>query len=153
MALDSLLRSRYRWAKCCSISQTSPMERKRYQYQWVTCSYRTAQHVLNGCELPLMCYLSLSHTHAPSFPQCINTHGSFGPDSFEYITERTHEPDVHIPTNSEFLVCCSCTDNCANRSRCECWQLTTQESKVVPGEGRFSVGYVHQKLNRPQHSA
>lgn len=98
--------------------------------------------------------LSLLSPPCPSvLHQCVNTHTSAGPDPFEYITHRTHEPDVHIPTNPEFLVCCSCTDNCANRSRCECWQLTFQESSVVGGERKYSVGYVHQRLNRQQHSA
>ncbi len=55
-------------------------------------------------------------------------------------------------TEPEFLVCCSCTDNCSNRSKCECWQLTLEEAKVI-GNTRYSVGYVHQRLKRPQHSA
>ena len=47
------------------------MERKRYQYQWVTCSCRTAQYVLNGCDLSSMRYLSLSHTLPPSLSASI----------------------------------------------------------------------------------
>ena len=51
-----------------------------------------------------------------------------------------------------FLVCCTCTDGCSNRSKCECWQLTLAEGKVL-GNSHYSVGYVHQRLKRPQHSA
>ena len=72
---------------------------------------------------------------------------------FEYLTSRSFEP--HIAQHAqepEFMVCCSCTDSCVNHSKCECWQLTQQEARALPNP-RYSVGYVHQRLKRPQHSA
>lgn len=73
-------------------------------------------------------------------------------EGFEYLTHCTFEPNIPHSKEPEFLVCCSCTDKCANRSKCECWQLTQEEAKVL-GNARYSVGYVHQRLKRPQHSA
>ena len=68
------------------------------------------------------------------------------------MTARTHESNVRIAMEPEFLVCCSCTDNCTNRSQCECWQLTIQEACAI-GETQHSVGYFHHRLRRSQLSA
>lgn len=89
--------------------------------------------------------------HIP-LPQCMNLFNAEYPDQFEYMTSRTHEPNVSIATEPEFLVTCSCTDNCTNRSQCECWQLTIQEACAI-GETQHSVGYFHHRLRRPQLSA
>ena len=89
-------------------------------------------------------------------PQCVNIFSTETPDcmldSFEYLTTRTFEPNIPCQREAEFLVCCSCEDNCLNRSKCECWQLTQEEAKAI-GNVCYSVGYVHNRLKRPQHSA
>lgn len=73
-------------------------------------------------------------------------------ENFEYLPTRIFEPNIPHKLDADSLVCCSCTDNCTNRSKCECWQLTQEEAKVI-GNVRYSVGYVHHRLKRPQHSA
>ena len=82
----------------------------------------------------------------------MNSYSSEAPEQFTYITKRTHEPAIQLHTERGFLVSCSCKDNCRNRSECECWQLTLQESAAL-GDTRHSVGYVHRRLNREQHTA
>ena len=74
------------------------------------------------------------------------------PEHFEYIEKRVPGPGVKIERDPGFLVSCRCKDNCDNRSKCECWQLTLQEAQAV-GLTKHSVGYVHGRLRRPQHSA
>ena len=60
--------------------------------------------------------------------QCVNTVNAERPEEFEYITERTHQPDVSLHTDSASMVCCSCTNGCQNRSECECWKRTFKGS-------------------------
>ena len=88
----------------------------------------------------------------PLSPQCVNSLTSNPPEHFEYINLRIAGPGVHIETDPGFFVSCSCTDNCSNRAKCECWQLTMQEARMV-GPTKHSVGYSHGRLKRPQHSA
>lgn len=88
--------------------------------------------------------------------QCVNIHSKELPDclqeGFEYLTHRTYEPNIPHQQHAEFVVCCSCTDNCLNRSKCKCWQLTQEEAKLI-GNTSYSAGYVHSRLKRQQHSA
>ncbi len=87
--------------------------------------------------------------------QCINTISSESPPdlaNFTYITRRSHEPGISLHTEQEFLVSCSCTDDCTDHMTCACWQLTIQEAQVVKGTNH-SVGYVHGRMKRMQHAA
>jgi histone-lysine N-methyltransferase SETDB1 len=83
---------------------------------------------------------------------CVNSITSDPPEHFHYINHREVGPGVHIETDPGFLVSCSCTDNCANRSTCQCWRLTMQEAQTI-SSSKQSVGYTHGRLKRPQHSA
>ena len=38
-----------------------------------------------------------------------------------------------IYSGKEFLVCCDCEDDCQNKSKCACWQLTIQQTTAAPG--------------------
>lgn len=81
---------------------------------------------------------------------CVNEIDEEMPAEFEYIAQ--HTTDRIVCKDEGFLVCCSCIDNCTNRSKCECWQLTIEESKALGQEPRHSVGYVHHRLKREQFS-
>ncbi len=83
--------------------------------------------------------------------QCVNTVNEDRPEEFEYTASRTSQSDLNLCTDPELRVCCSCTDGCRNRSKCECWQLTLQEAKMI--HSKQSVGYVNHQLRRHQHSA
>ena len=85
------------------------------------------------------------------FFQCVNENSEEIPVEFEYIAQHTSER-VMCKDDDGFLVSCSCVDNCTNRSKCECWQLTIEESKALGKEPRHSVGYVHHRLKREQYS-
>eukprot|EP00731_Ephydatia_muelleri_P023685 Em0015g1268a len=81
---------------------------------------------------------------------CVNENDEEMPVEFEYIAQHTAERVMC--KDDGFLVSCSCVDNCTNRSKCECWQLTMEESKALGQEPRHSVGYVHHRLKREQYS-
>ena len=36
-------------------------------------------------------------------------------------------------TDSSFLVCCDCEDDCKDKLNCACWQLTIQHTDAAPG--------------------
>ena len=96
--------------------------------------------------------------------QCVNTVNSERPEEFEYISDRTHPPEVPLLSDSESMACCSCTDDdgtngdggnkndgCRNRSKCGCWQLTIEEAQ--PLWSKHTVGYVYGRLRGHQYSA
>ncbi|XP_018026296.1 histone-lysine N-methyltransferase eggless-like, partial [Hyalella azteca] len=56
-------------------------------------------------------------------------------------------PGVPLNLDTDFLVCCSCTDDCQDKSRCECWQLTLESNKRLPPKLQLNdPGYVHRRL-------
>ena len=64
----------------------------------------------------------------------INEFSKDPPEPFEYIVNRLPMHGVNINTDREFLSCCDCTDDCADKSKCACFQLA-------------SVGYKHKNPN------
>lgn len=66
---------------------------------------------------------------------------------FPPSTVRLPQRDVHINTEPEFLVCCDCEDDCRDRARCACVQLTIKST--VANADRIvnpSAGYKHRRL-------
>lgn len=58
--------------------------------------------------------------------QCINSVDYDELPYMEYTPARVADPSVPYSTDENFLVCCDCTDNCQDKSKCACWQLTHQ---------------------------
>ena len=73
-----------------------------------------------------------------------------------YIPERKPSREVErmINTDPEFLVCCDCVDNCRNKEKCRCSQLTIENTNLGrknkkthhSSKKRKSYGYNHRKL-------
>ena len=102
-------------------------------------------------QMTLTCFLSFDSL----LLQCVNMFNRDLPDLFDYITRPSFEPGMPGLTSvacKDFLVCCDCTNSCVDRSKCACWQLTLEEAKVI-NNSQYSVGYVHHRLKRAQHSA
>uniref|UniRef100_A0A1I8IX66 Pre-SET domain-containing protein n=1 Tax=Macrostomum lignano TaxID=282301 RepID=A0A1I8IX66_9PLAT len=62
----------------------------------------------------------------------------------EYAAERV--PTQGVNTNESepgFLVCCDCTDDCSDRRRCACQQLTIRSSQAITGKADIRVTYRH----------
>ena len=46
-----------------------------------------------------------------------------------YTTKRICYPGVNINTNNEHMICCDCTDNCQDKTKCACCLLTAEVSR------------------------
>ncbi|VDN25667.1 unnamed protein product, partial [Dibothriocephalus latus] len=81
---------------------------------------------------------------------CVNCVDNETPTYVEYIPHRQPVGNVQINTDSDFLVCCDCTDNCRDRSKCACQQLTIEASSFTSARGLvdFSIGYRHRRLSQ-----
>lgn len=55
---------------------------------------------------------------------CVNSIDGKIPDRIDYCTDRITTEGVNLNLNPDFLVCCDCTDDCKNKEKCQCWQLT-----------------------------
>ena len=55
---------------------------------------------------------------------CVNSIDRSNPEYVEYSTERIPREGVNLNLDPNFLVCCDCTDDCQDKEKCQCWQLT-----------------------------
>ncbi|RZC42438.1 Pre-SET, SET, and/or MBD domain containing protein [Asbolus verrucosus] len=69
-------------------------------------------------------------------------------DFCNYATKRVPMEDVPLNTEPEFLCGCDCTDDCADKMKCSCWQLTLEGSKYMgKNVDPNSIGYVYRRLH------
>ena len=47
--------------------------------------------------------------------------------------------EVEIPNDKDFLASCDCTDNCSDRKKCGCVQLTVKATAVDDAEQLFLI--------------
>lgn len=59
----------------------------------------------------------------------VNAFDDMPPPKFEYSATRVPMEGVNINTDPEFRMCCDCTDDCADKSKCACFQLTIRNYK------------------------
>lgn len=60
---------------------------------------------------------------------CINYYDESMPPACIYSTEKIPTEGVTINLDEDFLVGCDCTDDCLDKSKCSCWQLTMAGGK------------------------
>lgn len=78
---------------------------------------------------------------------CVNTINSTLPPKMDYMTTRQPMPGVNINVESEFLCGCDCTDNCQDKSKCACWQMTIEGQKILPNLYKDpNIGYNYRRL-------
>ena len=78
---------------------------------------------------------------------CVNSLDNGFPEYVDYSRVRLPQTNVEINTEKEFLVCCDCTDDCQNKEKCACWQLTIQNTAASPdGIVNPNAGYSHRRL-------
>ncbi|XP_042206255.1 histone-lysine N-methyltransferase eggless-like isoform X2 [Homarus americanus] len=77
---------------------------------------------------------------------CVNSLDDTPPQQLTYCNVRL--PTEHVPLNldPEFLVCCDCTDDCLDKSKCSCWQLTIQGTRILERHENDSAGYHYRRL-------
>lgn len=80
---------------------------------------------------------------------CVNTLSNQLPPSMMYMTYRKPMPGVNINTDNNFLCGCDCTDDCQDKSKCACWQLTITNQKIIPiDDDQYdpNIGYHYRRL-------
>lgn len=108
---------------------------------WVHClaefvldkTYRHKRDISNGVE----------HVPIP----CVNYVDNTMPDFTSYSTKREPMEGVNLNLDEQFLCGCDCQDDCADKSKCACWQLTIREARTlnkrVPDD---LIGYTYKRL-------
>ncbi|XP_061381656.1 uncharacterized protein LOC116776497 isoform X3 [Danaus plexippus] len=79
---------------------------------------------------------------------CVNYYDGSLPEFCFYNTERTPTAGVPLNLDPEFLCGCDCEDDCEDKSKCACWQLTLEGARTIGLEGE-NVGYVYRRLMEP----
>ncbi|ESO12649.1 hypothetical protein HELRODRAFT_187943 [Helobdella robusta] len=100
--------------------------------------------VKNNCTVE-----DFSQGKEPVAVSCVNSLDEQRPDQIEYSTERIPGRGVNLNTDPSFLVGCDCTDNCRDRSKCKCIQLTVEATGCLPGNKNNKAGYSHRRLKQP----
>ncbi|KAH9499961.1 Histone-lysine N-methyltransferase SETDB1-B [Bulinus truncatus] len=79
---------------------------------------------------------------------CVNGVDRHYPDYVEYSNQRLPSKGVSLNLNSDFLICCDCTDNCRDRTKCACQQQTIENTSWI-GEIDPKAGYHYRRLPEP----
>ncbi|GAB0089872.1 Histone-lysine N-methyltransferase eggless [Sergentomyia squamirostris] len=80
----------------------------------------------------------------------VNCYDETVPPSCIYANHRIPTDGVHLNLDPDFLVGCDCEDDCMDKSKCSCWQLTIAGVKYLsPNVDIDTVGYSHMKLHDP----
>lgn len=80
----------------------------------------------------------------------INAFDDTSPPKLEYSAVRIPMNGVNINTDPEFMACCDCVDDCADKTKCACFQMTIQgynyahRGEDAPDE---QVSYVWKRLS------
>lgn len=61
----------------------------------------------------------------------VNAFDDQTPPPLKYSANRIPMGGVHINTDPEFMSCCDCTDDCVDKRKCACFQLTIQGAKYL----------------------
>uniref|UniRef100_A0A182M0Q0 Histone-lysine N-methyltransferase eggless n=1 Tax=Anopheles culicifacies TaxID=139723 RepID=A0A182M0Q0_9DIPT len=84
---------------------------------------------------------------------CVNNYENQQPPPCEYSTERIPTEGVNLNLDKEFLCGCDCEDDCLDKSKCQCWQLTIAGAQYVNSKVDINdVGYVYKRLLNQLHT-
>jgi [histone H3]-N6,N6-dimethyl-lysine9 N-methyltransferase len=67
---------------------------------------------------------------------------------FEYSVTYVPMKGVDINKDPEFLICCDCTDDCADKMKCSCFQLTIKNALLGKEIGDQEVDYISYEWKR-----
>jgi len=78
---------------------------------------------------------------------CVNSIDRSNPEYVDYSTMRTPREGVNLNLDSNFLACCDCTDDCQDKEKCQCWQLTIQNTACQKRKKvDLNAGYQYRRL-------
>lgn len=78
----------------------------------------------------------------------INAFDNQQPPPLQYSAHRIPMTGTNINTDPEFMSCCDCTDDCVDKSKCACFQLTIRGAKYNKDvtEEDEDISYVWKRL-------
>ncbi|XP_054001755.1 histone-lysine N-methyltransferase eggless [Hylaeus anthracinus] len=122
----------------------SPMSVDLFDFDyWVHC---LAEFVLDKCFINIK-DLSYGVENVPI--PCVNELDHTQPDTIRYSTQREPTEGVNLNLDPSFLCSCDCEDDCEDKTKCQCWQLTIQGATLGGRVPNTSVGYVYKRLPEP----
>ncbi|XP_012219332.1 histone-lysine N-methyltransferase eggless [Linepithema humile] len=77
---------------------------------------------------------------------CVNDLDHTQPDTIRYTTRREPTEGVNLNLNPAFLCSCDCEDDCQDKTKCQCWQLTIQGATLGGKVPNIAVGYIYKRL-------
>lgn len=81
---------------------------------------------------------------------CVNYYDSTMPPPCVYSAKRIPTEGVNLVLDDSFMCGCDCTDDCLDKTKCACWQLTIGGAKYgnpyTPAE---EIGYEFKRLPEP----
>ncbi|KAE9529074.1 hypothetical protein AGLY_012028 [Aphis glycines] len=78
---------------------------------------------------------------------CVNGINGEQSPKLNYITNRQAITDVNLNLDTDFLCGCDCSDNCQDKSKCACWQLTIEAQSSIPNSDKNEhLGYEYRRL-------
>ncbi|XP_046146084.1 histone-lysine N-methyltransferase eggless [Osmia bicornis bicornis] len=122
----------------------SPMSVDLFDFDyWVHC---LAEFVLDKCFINIK-DLSYGVENVPI--PCVNELDHTQPDTIRYSTQREPTEGVNLNLDPNFLCSCDCEDDCQDKTKCQCWQLTIQGATLGGRVPNTSVGYMYKRLPEP----
>ncbi|XP_017890661.1 histone-lysine N-methyltransferase eggless [Ceratina calcarata] len=122
----------------------SPMSVDLFDFDyWVHC---LAEFVLDKCFINIK-DLSYGVENVPI--PCVNELDHTQPDTIRYSTQREPTEGVNLNLDPDFLCSCDCEDDCQDKTKCQCWQLTIQGATLGGRVPNTAVGYVYKRLPEP----
>jgi [histone H3]-N6,N6-dimethyl-lysine9 N-methyltransferase len=81
---------------------------------------------------------------------CVNYFDESQPPPCIYSTQRIPTENVALNLDTDFMVGCDCKDDCSDKSKCGCWQLTVGGATYGnPHIEKDYVGYTNKRLLDP----
>lgn len=78
----------------------------------------------------------------------VNYYDNTLPPPCTYAKQRIPTEGVHLNLDEEFLVGCDCEDDCSDKSKCSCWQLTVAGVRYCnPKKPIEEIGYQYKRLH------
>lgn len=81
----------------------------------------------------------------------INAFDNQAPPPLEYSNICLPQEGVYINKDPAFMACCDCTDDCADKTKCACFQLTLQGYRTANIGTDYDEGDVSYKWKRLPH--
>lgn len=80
---------------------------------------------------------------------CVNSLDQTYPTYVEYSSMRYAGKNVDLNLDKEFLCGCDCEDDCQDREKCSCQQLTVSATEALPSGRNPQAGYHYRRLQEP----